>query len=137
MPSQPIPWTILADEPKQNQKIVRIMDTETTSVALFTSFPPSRSNVAVLFVSSSETIDDCDLGDEKLDFPALIVPKTVGKTLFDLLDGPKDVKVRIHISEGAYIRTYNMSSQPFHFLLIHMCVYIYVHVSCSCKRTNI
>lgn len=91
----------MASEP-QKFKHVRCIDAKAENLNFFVSSSLPTSFVAVIFISSDDSceIGDYDFADAELDFPALMVPRSVGDMFLKTLKEVKRVAVGIKVSSG-------------------------------------
>lgn len=103
MPSHPIKWTRMASVPRK-VKHVRCIDTRTENLNFFVSHSRQATIVAVVFISMDEDciIDKYDFDNADIDFPALMVPRSVGDYFLKIMK-KKVLFVGIKVSPGKYI----------------------------------
>lgn len=100
MPSHPIERTRMSSVPRQFQH-VRCIDTRMENLNFFVSYSRKPKIVAVVFISMDDDcrIENYDFDNASIDFPALMVPRSVGDYFLQILK-EEVVFVGIKVSPG-------------------------------------
>ena len=101
MPPETIQWTEVFNEPR-SYKHIRCIDMEYDNLAHFVAYPREKLITALIIVCVDDecSIHKYDSENEELEYPTVMVPKSVGKILKRGFDQFKEVKVGIKVSSG-------------------------------------